>query len=145
MEKRIVKKLKKVYVAGKLNDHAVGYIRNMHIMMLCADKIRRAGFSVYVPCLDILMGMVFGNYDYEDYFDNSQPFLEACDYLFVCPDSDNSPGTQKEITTARALGIPIVTSMEELYTTDDLVERKWWRKTPNGSTAVNDPTGQEVQ
>jgi hypothetical protein len=34
----------KVYVAGKLNDNSVGYIKNMHKMIKEADFLRRAGF-----------------------------------------------------------------------------------------------------
>lgn len=65
--------MKKVYIAGKLNDAAVGYIKNIHRMITTANKIQRLGYSVYVPCLDILCGIVDGNMEYQDYFENNLP------------------------------------------------------------------------
>jgi hypothetical protein len=103
--------MRRVYVAGKLNDNATGYIRNCHRMIKYADIIRRLGFSVYVPCLDFLSGIVLGDYEYHDYFDNNMPWLEVSDYLFVCPNSEQSKGTQAEIYRAKELGIPVATEI----------------------------------
>ncbi len=107
--------MKTVYVAGKLNDSAVGYIKNMHRMIDHANTIRKMGYSVYVPCLDILMGLVFGDYEYGDYFNNSQPWLEKADIVYVIPGSEMSVGTQKEIKLAEASGIPVVRDIRCLY------------------------------
>ncbi len=106
--------MKKVYIAGALNADAVGYLKNVHRMITHAEKVRQAGFAVFIPALDFVMGMAFGNWEYNDYFDNSQPFLEACDYVYVCPESENSKGTQREVETALSLKIPVVFSVNEL-------------------------------
>lgn len=107
--------MKKVYIAGKLNDDAVGYIHNVHWMIMEAEKVRKAGYAVFVPCLDFLMGVMFGYWQYEDYFNNSQPFLASCDYLYACPNWKKSEGTKKEMAYAKELGIPIVYSIEQLF------------------------------
>ena len=80
----------------------------MHNTIIHALKVKKEGFAVYVPGTDFLMGLVDGNFDYVDYFDNSQPFLLACNYMFVCPGWENSKGTRKEIELAEACGIPVV-------------------------------------
>ena len=99
---------KTVYIAGALNSDAVGYIKNMHNTIAHGLKVKKLGFAVYVPGTDFLMGLVDGNFDYPDYFDNSQPFLLACNYVFVCPGWENSKGTAKEIELAKACNIPVV-------------------------------------
>ena len=106
--------MKKVYIAGALNSDAVGYIKNMNTMLVHADVVRRAGFAVYVPCLDFVMGLLSGDYQYHDYFNNSQPFLLSCDAVYVCPHSENSKGTQSEIETAIKNNIPVVWNVDEL-------------------------------
>ncbi len=109
-------KVLKCYIAGKLNDNAVGYINNLHNMMMTAEMVRKAGLSVYVPCLDLLMGMVHGGYDYGDYFNNSQPWLESSDCLFLVPGWETSDGTRKEIQLATELSIPIFSNLDTLKT-----------------------------
>ena len=104
----------KVYIAGKLDDNAVNYIKNMHNMIKTADQVRRLGYSVFVPCLDFLSGLVAGNYDYQDYFENNLPWLEASDAIFICPGYETSNGTQAEIAHAERLGIPVYFSIKEL-------------------------------
>ena len=99
--------MKKVYIAGKLNDNAVNYIKNMHKMITTADKIRRLGYSVFIPCLDILSGLVAGDYEYQDYFENNLPWLEASDAVYICPGYETSKGAIKEIKHAKMLGIPV--------------------------------------
>lgn len=104
----------KCYVAGKLNDDAVGYIRNMHRMIKTAKKLRDMGVAVYVPCNDILEGLVDGNFTYTDYFDNSQPWLLASDFVFVCEGWEESKGTKREIELAQANGIAVFFDFDTL-------------------------------
>lgn len=106
--------MKRVYIAGKLNDDACGYVKNMHVMITEAKKVRDLGYSVYVPCVDFLEGLVSGNFDYTDYFDNSQPFLKVCHVVYVCPNWETSEGTKREIETAKMYNIPVCYSLEEL-------------------------------
>ena len=109
--------MKRIYIAGRLNDLAPQYIQNVHNMIKIADEIRRMGFAVFVPCLGLLMGIVSGNYKYEDYAENSISWLEVSDALFVLPDSENSQGTQQEIARAKELGLPIFMDKESLWRT----------------------------
>jgi len=104
----------KCYVAGKLNADAVGYIRNMHHMIKTAKKLRTFGASVYVPCNDFLEGLVDGDFGYEDYFNNSQPWLLASDFVFVCTGWETSEGTKKEIDLAKANHIPVFFDFDTL-------------------------------
>jgi hypothetical protein len=104
----------KVYVAGKLNDSACGYIKNIHRMIKEAYKLRRLGYSVYVPCVDILEGIVSGDFEYLDYFDNSQPWLLSSDAIYCCPGWESSKGTLREIETAKANNIPVFYNIETL-------------------------------
>ena len=104
----------KCYESGKLNDDAVHYIQNMHNMIKTAREIRKLGISVYIPCLDILEGLVDGNFFYEDYFNNSQPWLECADFMFVCKGWKTSEGTKKEIEYAKSIGKLIFFDLETL-------------------------------
>jgi len=98
---------KKIYIAGKLNDMAVDYLHNVHKMMETAEKVRLAGFSVFVPAIDLLMGIKFGYKDYHDYFDNSQPWIAVADAICLVPGWTTSKGTVIEMNLAKSLDIPI--------------------------------------
>ena len=116
--------MKRVYVAGKLNDMAVSYLSNVHKMMMTAEKVRKAGYSVFVPCIDLLMGIKFGYEDYHDYFDNSQPWVEVADAIFLTPGWETSEGTKKEIDRAKRLDIPVFSKLEDMdafFSTKNLI------------------------
>lgn len=104
----------KIYVAGPLNAMAVDYLKNVSNMMTEAEHLRRLGFSIYVPAIDLLMGIKFGYTGYNDYFDNSQPWLKAADAVYLCKGWQNSKGTKAEIETAMANNIPIFDNPDEL-------------------------------
>lgn len=100
--------MKKVYVAGRLNDMAIDYIKNLHRMIVLANQARADGFSVYVPGLDVLQALVHGDFNYRDCFDNSQPWLMASDAILVVEEGHRtSKGTQREIETAKRHDIPV--------------------------------------
>lgn len=106
--------MKKVYVAGKLNDNAVGYIQNMHKMINNAYDIRKMGFSVYIPCLDFLYGLVAGDADYRDYFDNNIAWMKCADAVFVGKGWETSKGTKREIQIAQHNNIPVFYYLTDL-------------------------------
>lgn len=112
----------KVYVAGKLNADAVGYIKNIHRMIKVARTLRKEGYSVYVPCNDFLEGLVDGNFDYADYFENSQPWLSVADAVFLVPGWESSIGTAKEIALANEKEIPVFSDIKKMNA---------WRKERN--------------
>ena len=100
--------MKRAYVAGKLNaDDATAYLRNCSTMMLAAEKLRLEGYAVFNPCLDMLMGLKFGNYHYEDYALNNIEWIKGADILFVMPDSEDSIGTKKEIAFAEEHNVEV--------------------------------------
>lgn len=104
----------KVYIAGKLNADAVGYIKNMYRMIKTAKTVRDNGYAVYVPCNDFLEGLVDGNFDYHEYFDNSQPWLLSSDALFLTPGWETSEGTKREIELAKVNNIPVFSDIKEM-------------------------------
>ena len=107
-------KLKRVYVAGKLNDDAVGYLYNVHKMMTAAEKVRLAGFAPFIPAIDMLMGLKFGYTEYTDYFDGSQAWLLASDAVFLTPGWETSAGTKREIELAKKHDIPVFESLKRM-------------------------------
>ena len=109
-----MERMTRVYVAGKLNDMAVDYLHNVHKMMDFAEAVRLAGFSILVPAVDLLMGIKHGYNKYEDYFDNSQPWLMAADAVITVPGWETSDGTRAEIETAEKLGIPVFHELSDL-------------------------------
>lgn len=104
----------RIYIAGPLNAMAVDYLKNVHNMIQTAERVRRAGYAVYVPAIDLLMGIVFGNYGYEEYFQNSQPWLDAADGVFLCEGWEKSSGTRREIDRANSRNIPCVHDLGSL-------------------------------
>jgi hypothetical protein len=108
-------KMKRVYVAGKLNGEASDYIKNLHKMIKSGDNVRKAGFSVFIPGIDFLCGLTLGDWDYEHYFQNSQPWLEASDAVFVQGRNwKTSKGTNREIASAKRLGIPVFHNLRKM-------------------------------
>ena len=99
---------KRAYIAGKLNDTAVNYLKNVHQMIHAADVLRDKGYSVFVPCLDLLLGIYAGDWEYDDYADNNMAWLEVADEVYVLPNWENSKGTRAEIARAEELKIPII-------------------------------------
>lgn len=104
----------KIYIAGSLNSDAVGYIQNMHRMIKTAREVRKLGYAVYVPCNDFLEGLVHGDFGYEDYFDNSQPWLCASDAMFLTPGWETSKGTLREIRLAEECDVPVFDNINQL-------------------------------
>ena len=100
--------MNRIYIAGKLNDEACDYIENVRKMIINAEEVRKAGFAVFIPGIDLLCGLVNGNWTYKDYFINSQPWLLVSDGIYVQGKNwKESPGTLKEIQLAKEKRIPI--------------------------------------
>lgn len=104
----------RVYIAGKLNADAVNYIRNVHRMNQTAKMVRDEGFFVYVPCNDLIEGLIDGEFDYEDYFNNSQPWLLVSQAVFLVPGWEESKGTLREIELAKSKKIPVFDDLEQM-------------------------------
>jgi hypothetical protein len=102
-----------LYIAGKLNDQAVGYLQNVRSLMELAEEARTSGFGYFCPAIDLLMGITFGYKDYHDYFDNGQIVLLHCDGVLVNKNWKTSTGTKAEIALAEKNGIPVFYSIKE--------------------------------
>jgi hypothetical protein len=76
-------------------------------MIETAILVKKTGYAVFVPCLDILLGIQSGEFEYEDYFQNSQPWLVCCDAVMLTPGWETSKGTAREIELAKSLNIPV--------------------------------------
>jgi len=103
-----------VYIAGALRDTVPGYIQNLHRMITWGEKVRRAGFYIVIPGLDILQGLIMGDMEFPDYFENSWGVIKRCDAVFVTPKYEKSKGTKKEILYAKSLGIPVFFTIEQI-------------------------------
>lgn len=104
--------MKRIYIAGRLNGMAIDNHINIHNMIIWSEKVRRLGYAVFVPGLDILTNLVMGDLTYNDLFGNSQPWLAASDAVFVTLGWETSKGTIKEIEYAKSLGIPVFFDLE---------------------------------
>ena len=105
---------KLIYIAGALRGEIPEYIGNVSKMIKHAEKIRRLGFAVYIPCLDILQGVVMGDLSFKDYFDNSYEILKRCDAVSLVPGFEKSNGVKEEIEEADSRGIPVLETEADL-------------------------------
>lgn len=95
------------YIAGALNADANQYTKNVHLMNVWAEKIRKLGYAVFIPGNDLLLAVIDGTLSYGDVFANSQPFLEVAHIMFVVPGWEQSKGTARELVTAKKYGVQI--------------------------------------
>lgn len=115
-EQILINMNKRIYIAGKLSASAIDYIDNIRKMIDTAEKVRRAGYSVFVPCLDLLMGIRLEWMSYWDYFDNNIAWLEVADAMFLVPGWESSRGVKKELKIAKEKSIPIFEDVAEMNT-----------------------------
>lgn len=103
-----------IYVAGPLNDDSCGYIQNLSNMNKEALLLKKNGFAVYIPGNDIILGLLAGNFTYEDYFDNSIEIMKKCDGIYFCNGWETSDGCKKEMFIATNLTIPYFSNINDL-------------------------------
>lgn len=114
----------RVYIAGALStlpvgtpDHrkpttiVVDYIANLTMMCKVAGQLRKRGHSPYIPGLDLLVGLVNGDWEEQDYRGLGMAFLEVCDAVLI---TSESQGVAEEVRRAGILGIPVVYNLEDL-------------------------------
>ncbi len=111
----------KVYIAGALSSKerngrtpsqvVVDYLTNVNKMCKVAGQLRKLGYVPFVPALDLLLGIVNGDWGEEDYRGIGMEFLDVCDAILVISDSW---GVQKEVDYAKRNCIPIYYSLVEL-------------------------------
>lgn len=106
--------MKRIYIAGALNSDSMGFLGNCHRMIDTGNKVRKAGYAVFIPCLDVLLGLYDGGMEYHEFFNNSVEFLKVSDAVFLTPGWEDSAGTRREIEMARRLQIPVCSAIKEL-------------------------------
>jgi len=105
----------RVYIAGPLNAaDASGYLKNVHRMIERASTVYKAGFSVYVPAFDLLMGTTTGEWDYNDYIANSLEWLKVSDAVLIDMNDWISRGVATEMKAAMEHGIKVFLSLDDL-------------------------------
>ena len=107
-----------IYVAGKLEaNNSSEFVRNISDMLKASIKLVEKGYAPFVPCSTILMGIVAGNWNYENYFSIVSPFIKVCDsFLFL----SESPGANREWVEAVELKKAIYYLVDEV---PDISER----------------------
>ena len=102
----------RIYIAGRLDaPDAAGYLRNVSQMIDAANTIRKRGHSVYVPALDLLLGIFDGEMEREDFLKLNMPWIEVCDALFMI---SMSQGVSQELRLAKKFGKKIYTRLSEI-------------------------------
>jgi len=89
-----------IYIADKLSADPAAYIKNMHRMIRLGEKVRKRGFAVMVPCLDMLTGLVMGNLTYDDYFQNNLCLMLKADAVMFGKTWRQSTGAKGEHSVA---------------------------------------------
>jgi hypothetical protein len=102
---------RRIYIAGPLNALAVDYLKNVHRFVAADRSLRRHGLAPYNPALDLLTGIMDGEFEYECYFAPNFAWLEAAEAVYLL---GHSPGADRECVRAVELGIPVFESMNEL-------------------------------
>ncbi len=109
-----------VYVAGAYSsDNVLGVLANIRRGLYWSKKVWLAGHAPFCPWADHLLALQLTEEEaaplaVSDYYEASEAWLTKADVLFVTPGWENSKGTQAEIETAKALGIPVVYCLHDL-------------------------------
>lgn len=110
--------MKIVYVAGAMSaDNILTMLENIHNGIKLGGEVLKMGYAPFVPHFDIFFKIQSGvDFDIpmQYYYDYTMEFLKRCDYVLVCPNSENSVGTNNEIKKAKELGIPVFYDIKDL-------------------------------
>lgn len=99
MEKK--RKNLKVYLAGKLTDEPIGYLHNVRNMCIVGTKLIEAGYTVFIPALDLVMFLACkNNIDKNLCRLHSMEWLKACNVVVMLPGWRESQGARDEFQQA---------------------------------------------
>lgn len=111
-------RMKRIYVAGAYSaDNVISVLNNMRRGIRLATKVLLNGYAPFAPWLDYQFQFILRDDEIltlDDYYNYSLAWLEVADAVLVVPGSENSKGTQAEITKAKELKIPVYYSLKEL-------------------------------
>jgi hypothetical protein len=106
----------RIYIAGPLSaPTCTAYLRNVGVFFRCDRELRARGWAPYNPSADLFVGIMAGDFDYDDYFEPNLMWLEAAEAVFLIA---RSPGADREVARARELGIPVYTGLDTLPVLD---------------------------
>lgn len=104
-----------IYIGGKLNDDAPGYIRNLSDMAFVSiDLKENYDLATICPGNDFIEGLVDGCLTYDDYLKNTREQLRRCDALFLMYNWKDSKGAVEEVKMANLWGIPVFENLKQL-------------------------------
>jgi hypothetical protein len=109
----------RVFVSGPIStlDHTLAagaydqIAGNLRHAIDTADMLLNAGYSPYLPHLTHYWNLIH-HHPWEQWLAVDEAFLRTCDAVFRI--QKPSQGADRECALARALGIPVVHSLEEL-------------------------------
>jgi guanylate kinase len=105
-----------VYIAGPINSDSCGTYKNVHNMSKVAIEVMTGmGASVYAPSNDLILGIVSGDLDYEQYTENDFPILAKADCMFLTGNWKDSKGCLAELEFCKQNNIPYFTEFWDLY------------------------------
>jgi ribosomal protein S2 len=102
------KRVYRIYISGALTNDPQS---NIQKAIEVAERLWQAGYYPYVPHLLWFWHERFPH-EHNEWLEYDFAWLEICDAVFVI--DENSEGVRKELQKARALGIPVVRSIDEL-------------------------------
>ena len=118
----------KVYIAGPINaDNAVDHLKNMHAFYKAQDRLTRDGFAPYNPAANYLLGVINGNYEYDDYAEAHISWLKSADILYLLPGWEQSKGTLYEVGIAREMKIPTIEDYNMLLMAKETERGELWK------------------
>ena len=118
--------MKRVYVAGPYSaDTVMGVLQNIGRGESTAAYLFKNGFSPFCPWhdKDYVISMYYEYFTAQRFKDFSMAWLEVSDAVYLVEGWEKSGGTLEEIKRAKELGIPVFTSLIELF--------RWREETDN--------------
>jgi hypothetical protein len=110
----------RVYVAGAYSaDNVLDVLHNIRRGIRMSTKLFIMGYAPFSPWLDYHFLLQVSEEEAADitvemFYQYSIAWLAVADALLVLPNSESSVGTQREITKAKELGIPIFYHIRDL-------------------------------
>ena len=109
--------MKRIYVAGPYSaNNVLDVLKNIGRGEKTCAELFRLGFAPFCSWHDksYVTDRFDDQFTVQQFYDYSLAWLEVSDAVYILPNSENSKGTQKEITKAIELNIPVFYSIENL-------------------------------
>jgi len=113
----------KVYIAGAYSaDNIIDVLKNIGRGEKEAAKLFQLGYAPFCPWFDkdFILKFPENEFTIEQFLNYSMEWLKVSDVVYIVPNIKGmtnwieSKGTLNEIQTANELGIPVISTMQEL-------------------------------